>query len=65
MIGCSSNTFSLTDGGRNFCTGSSSATSPFATISASRMPVNPLVIDPISNTVSPSGVRESSRDMRP
>ena len=46
--------------GRYFATGSVSATSPRSTASASSSDVNTFVIDPISNTVSPSSGRASS-----
>jgi hypothetical protein len=40
--------------GRNFATGSSSFTSPRSAMSASRVAVKTLVIDPISKTLSAS-----------
>ena len=43
--------------GRYFATGSSSATSPFRTMSARMSDVKTLVIDPISKTVLPSRAR--------
>ena len=49
----------FTSGGRYFATGSESATSPRRTMSASSSAVNTLVIEPISNRVSPSTGRGS------
>src|SRR6266487_1319462 len=44
----------FTVGGKYFVAGSSGRSSPWLAMSASRMPVKTFVIDPISNTVSPS-----------
>ena len=44
----------VTSGPSRRCTGISSSTAPSPARSASRIAVNALVIEPISNTVSPS-----------